>query len=121
MANPNRVVGQARVTIDGITYPTSGDTTLELGGAKRDPQKGDYDASAFIETTEPSKVDVSINYKQGVSLSALRAMDNGTVVIAFDTGATWIIRNAYTAEPPSTGQDGKAKVVIQGPPAEEMF
>ena len=38
-----------------------------------------------------------------------------------DTGATWIMRNAYSSEPPSFGQDGKAKVMFEGPPAEELL
>lgn len=121
MANPNRVVGQAKVKIDGTSYPTSGETTLEIGGPVREPVPGDFEAGAFKESTAPSKVDVTINYKPGVSLSALRAIDNATVMVELDTGITWIVRNAYVAEVISFGQDGKAKVVMQGPPAEETL
>ena len=121
MANPNRVVGQARVKIDGTQYPTSGETTLEIGGPVREAVAGDFEAGAFKESTAPSKCEVTIHYKRGVSLSALRAIDNATVVIELDTGTSWIVRNAYVADVISFGQDGKAKVVFQGPPAEEVL
>lgn len=120
MANPNRVVGQMRVKIDGTSYPTSGESSLEIGGPVREAVAGDYDASAFKESTAPSKAEVTINYKAGISLSALRAIDNATLTMEADTGVTWIVRNAYVADVISFGQDGKAKLVLQGPPAEEM-
>lgn len=120
MANSNRVVGQVKVKVDGRSYPTSGEATLEIGGPSREAVAGDYDASAFKESTNPAKADVTLLYKKGVSLAQLRAIDNATVTIETDTGSTWIMRNAYVAEVISFGQDGKAKVVFQGPPAEEM-
>lgn len=121
MANPNQVVGQMTVKIDGVTYPTAGETTLDIGGPVRAPVKGDYDASSFSETTEPSKAEVTLLYKNGVSLGALRAIDNATLTLEADNGTTWIVRNAYAADAISFGQDGKAKVTFQGPPAEEMI
>lgn len=122
MANPNRVVGQSKIKIDGTSYPSAGKSTLEIGGPARTPVKGDYDAGSFSETTEPSKLDVSLLYKAGVSLADLRSIDNATVLHELDTGVTWIIRNAYVAEVISYDtSSGEAKLVIQGPPAEEMM
>jgi len=121
MANPNRVVGQAKVTIDGITYATSGESTLEIGGPVREAVAGDYDAGSFRETTATAKLETTLLYKGGLSLSALRAADNVTAVLELDNGSSWIIRNGYSADMISFGQDGKAKVVIQGPPAEEVL
>lgn len=121
MSNPNRVVGQLRITVDGTAYPTSGEATLEIGGPVREGVAGDFEAGAFKEMTAPSKCEVSILLKRGVSLSALRAIDNATLALQTDTGTTWIVRNAYVADTISFAQDGKAKVVFSGPPAEEML
>jgi hypothetical protein len=121
MANKNRVVGQVKITIDGTRYSTSGESTMEIGGPTREPVTGDYEASAFKESTSPSKCEVTLLYKGGTSLSALRDIDDATVTLETDTGATWIMRNAYAADVISFGQDGKAKVVFQGPPAEEVL
>lgn len=121
MANPNKVVGQMKVKVDGAQYPTAGATTLEIGGTVREPVPGDYDAGSFKEMTAPSKAEAEILYKPGVSLAVLRSIDNATLTIETDTGVTWIVRNAYVADVISFGQDGKAKVVFQGPPAEEVL
>jgi len=120
MANPNQIVGQVKVKVDGTSYPTSGESTLDIGGTVRESVVGDYEAGAFKESTAPSKLETTILLKSGVSLSDLRKIDNATCTLETDTGAVWIIRNAYVADAISFGQDGKAKVVFQGPPAEEM-
>lgn len=120
MANPNRVVGQMRVKIDGAAYPTSGETSLEIGGPMRESVPGDYEAGAFKESTAPAKAETSLLYKAEISLANLRSVDNATLILETDTGQTWIVRNAYVSDVISFTQDGKAKVVFQGPPAEEM-
>ena len=122
MANQNRVVGQVKVKIDGALLETDGKSTLELGGPKREAVSGDYQAGAFKEMTEPSKCEVSILVKVGTSLAALRLIDNATLTIETDIGQTYIVANAYVADVISfaTG-DGTAKIVFQGPPAEEML
>lgn len=121
MANPNQVVGQARIKVDGDTLDTDGESTLELGGPIREAQRGDYQAGAFSEKTAESKLTTKILVKRGTSLTALSAIDNATVTFQADTGQTFIIRNAYVAEVISLStSDGKADLVFQGPPAEEL-
>ena len=122
MANPNKVVGQAKITVDGERYPTDGQSTLELGGVTREAVIGDYDASSFKETPAPSKVECSILVKQGRSLASIQAIDNATIVMEVDTGQTYVVRNAYVSEVVSLStNDGKASVVFMGPPAEELL
>ncbi|WP_067734494.1 phage tail tube protein [Novosphingobium naphthalenivorans] len=121
MANKNKVVGQAKVVIDGTTYSTSGESTMDIGGPSREGVSGDYEAGAFKETTNPAKLDTSLLYKAGVSLSAIRSIDDATVILDTDIGTQWIMRNAYVADVISFGQDGKAKVVFQSDPAEEVL
>jgi hypothetical protein len=121
MANHNRVLGQARIKYDGTTLDTDGEATLDIGGTTREAVTGDYEAGAFREATAPSKLECSILLKSGVRLTDLRRIDNATVTFEADTGQTYIIRNAYVAEAITlSGSDGKAKLVFQGPPAEEL-
>lgn len=122
MANPNRVTGQVKVKVDGDILESDGGSTLELGGPKREAVVGDYQASGFRESVEPSKLTVNLLVKARTSLTALRAIDNATVTMEADTGQTFIVRNAYVAEVISlnTGE-GKASLVFQGPPAEELL
>jgi len=121
MGNKNRVVGQLKATIDGDLLETDGESEIEIGGAMREAVKGDFQANAFRETTEPSKTTTKLLLKEGLSLSALRATDNATLVLKTDIGKTWIVRGAYVADVISfSTSDGKATVVWGGPPAEEV-
>lgn len=121
MANPNKVVGQVRIKVDGQQLSTSGEATLDIGGPMREAVAGDYEAGAFSEKTAESKLTVTLLYKKGVSLTDLRAIDNATTVLETDNGHTWMQRNAYVSDVISFGQDGKATVVFQAGPAEEVL
>lgn len=122
MTNPNKVVGQVTITVDGERWPTDGQSTLELGGVTRNSVTGDFDAGSFNETPMPAKLDCSLLVKQGRSLGQIGAIDNATITMTTDTGQTYVVRNAYCSEPPVlTSNDGKAKVVMMGPPAEELL
>lgn len=121
MANPNRVAGQVKVRVDGDLLDTDGTSTLDLGGPAREAVKGDYQAGSFKETTEPSKVEVTLLVKATTRLTDLRTIDNATVIMETDVGQTFIVRNAYVAEVITfNSADGKAKVVFGGPPAEQV-
>jgi hypothetical protein len=121
VTNPNRVTGQVKVKADGQLMETDGSSVLDLGGPKREPVIGDFQAGAFRETTEPSKLETTILVKKNTSLAAIRAIDNATLTMEPDIGGTYIVRGAYVADVISHNfGDGKAKVVFQGPPAEEV-
>ncbi len=121
MANPNKVVGQCKVTADGQLFETDGSTTMEIGGITREAVTGDNQAGGFREIITPSKTTMKILFKKDTSLAAIRAMDNVTLVNRTDVGTTYIVRGAYCADVLSfSSSDGKADVVMGGPPAEEM-
>lgn len=121
MANPNRVVGQVKIKVDGDILETDGQSTLDVGGPVREAVQGDYQAGSFRETTKESRWEFSILMKGRVSATAIRAIDNATLTMETDTGQVYVTRNAYCAEPPSfSSSDGKLKCVFQGPPANEL-
>jgi Phage tail tube protein len=120
MAN-NQVAGQARVKIDSALLETDGQTKLEIGGPKREPVMGDYQAGSFRQSTEPSKIEVSVLYKEQTDLAAFRSITDATITIEYDTGAVWVIRGGYYSEVASINQqDGKASLVFMGQPAESL-
>lgn len=121
MANPNQIIGQARVKADGDTLQTKPGASLELGGPVRTAQRGDYEAGGFSEETAESKLSCTLLVKRGTSLTDLRRIDNATVTFEADTGQVYIIRNAYVADGITLTAGGEgATVVFQGPPAEEF-
>lgn len=118
MPNPNKTWGQTRVTVDGLYLQTAGKNTFEIGGIVRAAVTGDNKAGFFNETTKESTCEVEVLMTAGVSLVALQAIDNATLVHVCDTGQTYIMRNAFVVDAVSAS-DGKVKVKFAGPPAEE--
>jgi hypothetical protein len=114
----NQVIGQARVKIDGDLIETGGDVSLDLGGVKRDNVDGDYQAGAYRESQVPSKLEFSQLVKAG---TFLESFSGATVTVEFDTGQSYVIRNAWSMDPATiTASDGKAKRTMSGPPAEQV-
>ncbi len=121
MANPNRVAGQAVITADGLRLETDGSSTLELGGPVRSAVAGDYQVGSFTEKEQESKLTCSVLLKGGTKVTALRKLDNATLTVRTDVGQLWVVRNAYCAEIITVNtNDGKAQIIFQGPPAEEL-
>ena len=121
MANPNRVVGQVKIKADGQLLETDGQSTMNIGGPSRESVTGDYQAGAFSESTNAASCECNLLMKAGLSLTGLAAIDNATLTMETDTGRTYIMRNAYVSETISfSTNEGKAKVMFMGPPAEEM-
>jgi hypothetical protein len=121
MANRNQVLGQVTIEVDGERLPTSGESTMQIGGPQRENVPGDYEAGSFMERTVPSRTTVALRHTDGVSIAAMRAIDNATLTLRSDTGKTWVVRGAYFVEAGDFGQDGKASVIFEGQPAEELL
>jgi hypothetical protein len=119
MANKNKVWGQSRIKVGGVTFETEGKSSLEPGGPEREEQEADFTAGFFSEKTSGAKLECSVLLTAGVSLVSLQAIDDATVTMEADTGQTYVIPHAYVAGKVSASE-GKAKLVFQGPPAEEM-
>ena len=107
-----KVWGQVRIKVDGRAYETEGKSSLEMGGVSREPVQADFIAGHFSESTVGSKLETSVLLTRGVSLAELNAIDDATVTMEADTGQTYVINHAFS--------EGKAKLVLMGPPAEEM-
>jgi len=121
MANRNQVVGQVTIEIDGERMPTSGESNLQIGGAQRENVPGDYNAGSFMERTVPARCTVGLLHRDGVSIASMRSIDNATLIMKADTGQTWVMRGAYFVEASEFSQDGKASVIFEGQPAEELL
>jgi len=116
--NPYKVWGQTRITVDGQLLNTEGKGSLEVGGSQASMVDGDFQAGFFSEQVKPSKVECSVLMTAGVSLVSLQSIRNATVVHECDTGQTYVVRNAVVVDAVAASE-GKAKVTLQGPPAEE--
>lgn len=116
-----KLFGRARIRANGEVLRTERNATLNIGGITRTPRPSDIEAGGYTEELTPSRLECEVQISQGLSLAALHGITDGTVTFEADTGQTWLINHAYSAEPPSTSGEGKARLVFQGPPAEEML
>ncbi|QQQ19670.1 phage tail tube protein [Brevundimonas vitis] len=113
--------GRATIRVNGTTLDTEKGSTLDPGGTKREPRPGSNTTSGFTEELVPAKIEATILFGEGDSLTDLNALINATVLFETDTGQTYIVRDAYCAEPVTlTEGEGKAKLVLMGSAAEEM-
>jgi hypothetical protein len=119
MANKNKVWGQTKIRVNGLMLDTEGKSTLEMGGIAREAVMADHKAGFFSESTQPSKLTCNVLVTAGVSLSEMQGWDDVTATMEADTGQTYVINHGYVAEV-LTVSEGKAQLVIQGPPAEEI-
>lgn len=119
MANPRKVWGQSRIRVNGAELDTEGKSSLEIGGTVRSSVEADNKAGFFSEATMPSKLTCNVLVTPSVRLDAMRKWDDVTVTMIADTGQTYLINHAYTADMISVSE-GKAQLVLQGPAAEEV-
>jgi hypothetical protein len=118
----NRVMGRAQIKADGKIFDSHRGATLDIGGVSRESVVGANKVHGFKEAVKQAKIELEISIKAGTSLAEIGRWDDVTVTFEADTGQTWVLSNGWVTEPPTlTDSDGKAKIVIEGPPAEEMM
>jgi hypothetical protein len=117
-----RVMGKAQIKANGRMLDSFPGATMDLGGEARESVIGANKVLGFKGSLQQSKLECEIAIKEGLSLAEIRKWTDVTVTMEADTGQTWVISNGWSTTPPSvTENDGKAKIIIEGPPAEEML
>lgn len=117
-----KLFGRAVIRADGNTIETNKGASLDLGGVKRTAQQGARTIAGYTEETTQAKLECEMMVGVGVSVAAIGGIVDATITFECDTGQTYIMNHAWSAEPPQlTEGDGKAKLVFEGPPAVEMM
>lgn len=117
----SKIMGRAQIKVNGQMLDTVGGSTLDIGGVDRETVNGDNKVLGFQEKPKPSKLECEIVVKAGTSAAEVGRWDNITTTTESDTGQTWVQSGAWvTTTPTVTTADGKMKITIEGPPAEEM-
>jgi hypothetical protein len=115
-------MGRAQIKANGRLFESHPGATLDIGGVSRESVVGANSVHGYKEAVKQSKVELEISVKAGTSLAEIGRWSDITVTFEVDTGQTWVISNGWVIDPPTvTDSDGKAKIVIEGPPAEEMI
>ncbi len=98
--NPNKITGKAKIRVDGQTYKTLDGATITPGGVSREAVVGD-EVHGFKESIKEPTLQCKLAHTATTNLIALGKIDNATVEFETDTGVIFIMREAWTSEPPS--------------------
>lgn len=119
MATANQRLGKAFIRVDGALLESMPGAKIDLGGEVREPVVGSNAVLGYASKFKEATLECEISLGPNTNLDALRAIADSTITFECDTGQTWLIRNAWLAEPPvlSEGEGGKVPLKFVGPPA----
>lgn len=117
-----QLTGRATITWNGQTLDTKNGASLDPGGITRETQTGDQSIH-FSEALRPAMVKCEVNWTPDLSLRALNDIRDATIQFSCDTGALYVIRQAWrTGElEAKAAKDGGISITFEGPEAEEVL
>jgi hypothetical protein len=117
----SKSIGIVKIKIGGSLLHSKPGASCDPGGPVRNAVESDQ-PGYFSETRKPSRIECDLVVDANFSADTLRRADDFTVTFEADTGQVWVINHAYVVEPPviTGGNNGGAKLSIEGPPAQEM-
>lgn len=117
-----KMFGQATVSMNGQQLLIAEGAKLNTGGTKRNTVKG---SKVYGNSEEPMEatVECDIYLDSTVDLDVINNMADGTVQFACDTGQTYVLPHAWTAEPvdlSAANNGGKAKIKFAAATSEQL-
>lgn len=97
----SHVTGRAIIRVDGKELRTLDGATLNPGGVSRQAVKGGGKIHGYKEEDMEPTVECKVAHTPDVSLKELGNITDATVIFETDNGKRHVLRNAWTAEPPS--------------------
>lgn len=99
MANTaNRLAGTCYLSVDGATYPVVGDFEYNPSAVTRESLAGMDRVHGYSEKPNVPHISGTIRDAGNLSVAAINAMTNVTVVAELANGKTIIGRNMWTVE-----------------------
>ncbi|ADU63400.1 MULTISPECIES: phage tail tube protein [Pseudodesulfovibrio] len=96
-----QVTGKAIIRVDGTELRTQDGATLNPGGEKREAQVGNGKVHGYKEETQAPELECQVFHTADLSLKALGAITSATVMFETDTGAVFVLREAFVTDVPS--------------------
>ncbi|BDC37759.1 MULTISPECIES: phage tail tube protein [Paraburkholderia] len=97
--NTGLIAGTAYLSVDGVNYQLEGELKYDVAKVTRETKSGQDTVHGFSEMPKAPSISASIRDSGGLSLAAINAMTNVTVVLELANGKTVIGRNMWTVEP----------------------
>ncbi|MEX0732841.1 MAG: phage tail tube protein [Aquisalimonadaceae bacterium] len=97
----SKITGSCTVRVDGQEILKDIGGTLNVGGKEREAQMGPRGVNGYRESPVAPTVEIPCQHDADTDLVALGAITDATVLFATDTGQTYMLRRAFTTEPPA--------------------
>lgn len=94
----NRLAGVAYVTVDGQQYLLKGDLTYDVSTVTRESLVGQDTVHGYSEKPKAGSISGTFRDSGGLTVAAINAMTNVTVVAELANGKTIIGSNMWTVE-----------------------
>lgn len=116
-----KALGVVKLKLDGTLVHSKPGASIDIGGPVRSAVESDQ-PGYYSETNKGSRIEADLVVDKDFSADDLRRMDDITATFEADTGQSWVVNHAYVAEsgPITGGNSGGCRVIIEGPPAQEM-
>lgn len=115
-----KVTGIIDVKINGELMRTKEKSAeLETGGFNREAVKGGRRVHGYTETVQEAMLDVVLVHMSDFDLEKINGFVDATLEVVTDSGLTYMVAEAFTAEPVKVGENGEAPLKMMGQPAVE--
>ena len=103
-----QVTGRAIIRVNGRELRTLDGATLNPGGVTREAMKGGGKVHGYREEDVEPTMSCKVAHTAETSLKELADIVDATVIFETDTGRRFIMREAWTSEPPELDADAGA-------------
>jgi len=113
--DPNLLAGIASLSIDGTNYLIAGDAKYQVSGRKRETLVGQDKVHGYSETPRAGSISLSLRDRGDLSVAAVQAITNSTIVLELANGKTVVGRSMWNVEDQEVDTaEGKFDVKFEG-------
>lgn len=114
-----KVTGIVTIRVDGKTLRSKKGASINFGGKKRTGiVAGEF--LLYGEENAFAEVDCTVAHTADTDVLQMADFTDATLIFETDTGKQYIVKNAFTSEPPVlTGGEGDLTLKMMGDPATE--
>lgn len=116
-------LGKAFIKVGGQLLESMPGAKLDIGGKERVAVVGANNVHGFTEKVRPALMECEISVGKDTDLLQHEKWTAESVTFECDTGQVFVMRDAFSMEPPVMTADeggGKVPVKFSGPPAEKV-
>lgn len=97
----NKLTGRVTISLNGKSYNSKPGASLKLAGVNRTPVVTDQGIAGYTEEPTPAECSFTMPHSANVSITEINAMTDTNLVFKTDTGKTYVLEKAFSAEMPT--------------------